>query len=152
VQLAVIDQALGDAGVVGFQVADDGLQRVAGGGDALLPTGVGAQDRRDRDGDAHRIGSAFWSSTGLVLFNDFDGFFGDHAVDDAVAAQLVLVGIAGGHQHVVRVGFRRVGDVGAARVGLGRGVRVIDDHGNLVGFVHRAPYLELLAGVEPVER
>ena len=50
------------------------------------------------------------------------------------------------------VGLRGERDVGPARVGLGGGVRVVDDDGHLVGVVHRPPHLELLAGVEPVER
>ena len=69
-----------------------------------------------------------WPSSGLdVLLDDGDGFLGDDAVDDAVAAQFVLVGVAGGDKDVVRVGLGRIRDVGAARVGLGRGVRVVDD-------------------------
>src|ERR1700750_3376260 len=44
----------------------------------------------------------------LVLLDDLDGLFGDDAVQDAIAAQLVLVGVAGRYQHVVGVGLGRI--------------------------------------------
>ena len=59
--------------------------------------------------------------------------------------------VAGGDQHVVRARLAGVGDVGPGRVGLGGGVRVVDDDRLLVAVVHLPPHLELLHRVEPVE-
>ena len=52
----------------------------------------------------------------------------------------------------MRAGLAREADVGAARVGLGRGVRVVDHHRFLVVGVHLLVELEQLRGVELVER
>ena len=60
--------------------------------------------------------------------------------------------VAGGDQHVVRVRLGGVGDVGARRVGLGGGVRVVDDHRLLVVGVHLACTAQQVGGVELVER
>ena len=62
------------------------------------------------------------------------------------------VSVRGGHQDVVRAGLVGVGDVGARGVGLGRGVRVVDDHRLLVAVVHVAVELQQVGGVELVER
>src|SRR3712207_8333551 len=48
--------------------------------------------------------------------------------------------------------FRSERDVRTRRVGLRRGVRVVDRERHLVGVVHRPPDLQLLLRVEPVER
>jgi hypothetical protein len=78
--------------------------------------------------------------------------FGDLAVDDAIAAQLVALRVARGDQHIVRVRFGGQLHVGAARVGLGRGVGMVEDDGHLIGVVQCSPHYELLVGVETVER
>src|ERR1700742_5108654 len=67
---------------------------------------------------------AFLGLVRRVLLDDIERFFGDGAVDDAVAAQLVTVRIAGGYQYVVRVRLGGQAHVGAARGRLGRGVWV----------------------------
>src|SRR3984957_1355616 len=66
---------------------------------------------------------------------------GDLAVDDAVGAELGLVLIARGDQHVVRAGLAGVGHVGARGVGLGAGVRVVQDDRLLVVVVLPPPPL-----------
>ena len=53
--------------------------------------------------------------------------------------------VRGGHQDVVGARLVGVGDVGAGRVRLGRGVRVVDDHRLLVAVVHLAVELEQVA-------
>src|ERR1700756_2420302 len=72
--------------------------------------------------DTVTVMRAFPRALGSVLLDDIEGFFGDGALDDAIAAQLVAVRVAGGHQHVVRVRLGSQVHVGAARIGLGRAV------------------------------
>ena len=67
-----------------------------------------------------------------VVLHHLHLLLGDLAVDDPVRAQLVLLGIAGADEHVVRERLLRQRDVGARRVRLGGGVRVVDDDGDLV--------------------
>ena len=64
----------------------------------------------------------------------------------------VVVRLAGRHQDVVRVRLGGVGDVGARRVGLGGGVRVVDDDRLLVVGVHLLVQLQQVGRVELVER
>src|SRR5689334_3107452 len=84
-------------------------------------------------------------------FHHGDGLLGDHAVGDPEGAELGRVLVPRGDQHVVRLRLAGVGDVGAGRVRLGGGVRVVDDDGFLVVIVHLAPDPELLGRVEAVE-
>src|SRR2546422_9028938 len=65
-------------------------------------------------------------------FHHGHGLLGDLAVHDPVRAELGLVLVPGRHQHVVRPRLAGVGDVGPRRVGLGGGVRVVDDDRFLV--------------------
>ncbi len=95
-----------------------------------------------------------------ALVDDIDVLLAHLAVDDPEAAELDLVTgqagagtvLAGGDQHVVRLGLGGVADVGARGVGLGGGVRVVDDHGHLVPVVHVAVQLQQVGAVELVER
>src|SRR5215467_11882897 len=73
-------------------------------------------------------------------------------VHDTERPELGPIRLPGGYQDIVRPGLAGVGDVGAGRVGLGRGVGVVDDHRLLVAIVHLPPHPQLLKGVEPVER
>jgi hypothetical protein len=90
---------------------------------------------------------------------DRDVLFGHDTVDDSVGPELhraltIPVLIEHGacaDEHVVGVGLARQADVGAARVGLGGGVGVVDDHRLLVAGVHVLVEREQLAGVELVE-
>ncbi len=77
-----VHQALGNARIVGLQVADDGTQGIAAGRDTLLAAGVGPQDGRNGYGDVH----AGLSRNGSVLLDDIAWFLGDSAMDGAVAA------------------------------------------------------------------
>src|SRR6478752_368153 len=52
-QVAVLDQPVLDARVVGLEVVDERTEAGAVGGDRLLTAGVGAQDGRDPDLDGH---------------------------------------------------------------------------------------------------
>src|SRR6478609_2039869 len=54
-QVAVLEQAVLDAGVVGLEVVDQGGQAGALAVDRLLPVRVGAQDGRDPDLDGHGL-------------------------------------------------------------------------------------------------
>src|SRR6476620_2642664 len=56
--------------------------------------------------------------------NDFHRLLGHRAVHDPVRPDLLGIRLPGRDQQIVRLRFAGVGDVGAARVGLGRGVRV----------------------------
>src|SRR4051794_9212701 len=77
---------------------------------------------------------------GVVVFarlvGDLDLFFRHRAVDDPVGPELhrtvAIPVLAGRDEHVVRARLVRQADVGAAGVGLGRGVRVVDHHRLLV--------------------
>src|SRR5215813_2286624 len=76
-----------------------------------------------------------------VRLDDIDRLFVDLAVYDPVGAQLVPVRVAGGNQHIVRVGqelrvMAGVRDVRTRRVSLGRGMRVVHDDRLLVGGLH----------------
>src|SRR6476620_11944845 len=88
-----------------------------------------------------------WDST---LFCDGDLFFGHLAVDDSVGPELhrtlTIPVLACADQHVVRTRLARQADVGAARVGLGRRVRVVDHHRLLVALVHLLVEPEQLHG------
>ncbi len=79
-------------------------------------------------------------------------FLGDDAVHDAKRTDLLGVRLSGRHQKVVGIGLRRVGDVGPGRVGLGRGMRVIDHHRLLVARIHVAIEPKQIHRVELVER
>src|SRR3954469_21614382 len=76
-----------------------------------------------------------WGVVGQCV-DDGDLFLGPLAVDDPIRPELhrpvVIPVVARADEHVVRVRLHGQADVGAARVGLRRGVRVIDDHGHLV--------------------
>ena len=85
-----------------------------------------------------------------VSLHDLDFFLADHAVHDPERAELPIVR-SGGDQHVVRLRLGGVGDVGARRVRLGGGVRVVDHHGHLVAGVHVPVEPQQVAGVELVE-
>ena len=85
--------------------------------------GPGRNVRRPLDRLSRRRRPVWTISTGSSV---------DHPVDDPVRAELVGVRLPGGHQHVVRLRLAGVGDVGPARVRLGRGVRVVDDDHLLV--------------------
>src|SRR5690606_37225894 len=102
------------------------------------------------DPESTRPGTA---GTGVsVLLDDLDLLLGHHAVHDAEGAQRGVVRVGGGDKDVVRLGPGGQGDVGAGRVGLGRGVGVVDHHGLLVPVPHLVPDLDLLGRVELVER
>src|ERR1700712_4726535 len=99
-----------------------------------------------------RVGDGVGTGMGEhVRLDNFNRLLGDLAVDDAVGAQLVAVGIAGGDQHIMSIRLRGVGDIGTRRVGFGGGMRVIDHHWFLVGGIHPAPHPQLLGRVESVE-
>src|SRR5262249_45914008 len=79
-------------------------------------------------------------------------FLAHLTVHDTERPELGAVRIPGGYQHVVCPGLAGVGDVGAGRVGPGRGVGGVDDHRLLVAAVPLPPDPQLLQRVEPVER
>src|SRR6478752_1225587 len=95
------------------------------------------------------------------LVHDDDLFLGHLAVDDPVGPELhgsvvippvLIEAVPRAHEHIVGVGLAREADIGAAGIGLGGGVRVVDDHRLLVALVHLLVELEQVRGVELVER
>src|SRR5690242_2535167 len=72
----------------------------------------------------------------MRLVGDLDRLLGDLAVDDPVGPELhrsfTIPVLTCRDEHVVGTGLVGQPDVGAARVGLGRGVRVVDHHRLLV--------------------
>src|SRR5690606_15073391 len=76
---------------------------------------------------------------------------GDHPVHDAERPDLRDLRVAGGDEQVVGAWLSGQVDVGARRVRLGGGVRVVDHHRLLVALLHLPPDPQLLHRVEPVE-
>src|SRR6476620_7274598 len=96
-----------------------------------------------------------WGATSRaagLISDDLDGFFRHHAVPDPVRAELMGLRFTGGNQDVVRLWFAGIGDVRAARVGLGPGVRVVDDDHFLIGRVQLLVKPQLFERIETVER
>src|SRR5580700_8051266 len=155
-QAGVVHQALAKPAVFAIEVDQDLTERGSGPLDLLGAVGVGAQDRRDANLDGHEQRSFLYALVptrhGPGSFHHGHRLLGDVAVLDVKGAELGLVLVAGRDQHVVRAGLAGVGHVGARGVGLGGGVRVVQDDGFLVVVVHLFPHLELLGGVEFVER
>src|SRR3954447_5672057 len=103
-----------------------------------------------------------WNSLALVAggvgrgVSHADIFLGHLAVDDSVGPELhrslTIPVLAGADQHVVCARLARPADVGAAGVGLGGGVRVVDHHRLLLVGPHLLVETQQLTGVELVER
>src|SRR3954470_16516651 len=94
-----------------------------------------------------------------VGLDDLDLLLAHLAVHDPEAAELHLITgqaglrtvVPGGHQHVVGVRLGGQADVGARGMGLGGGVRVVDDHRLLAAVVHLSVELQQVGRVELVE-
>jgi hypothetical protein len=91
-----------------------------------------------------------------AVIDDLDVLLGHLAVHDPVRPELdralVIPVLTGADQDVMGAGLAREADVGAARVGLGGRVGVVDDDGFLVARPHVLVERQHLGGVELVER
>src|SRR5580698_1103756 len=70
-------------------------------------------------------------------------FLGHRAVHDPEGAELLPAGLSCRNQNIMRARLTGIRNVSPGRVGLGRGMRVIDHNGLFVPFVHLPPHLQL---------